>query len=82
MLLCMMCSSILHEMDVNDTGLQFAAICRSPFLKMGTTRAFLQSCGISPWSRVRWYIRASIGASWLAAALMINSGISSGPAAL
>lgn len=49
---------------------------------MGTTRASLQSCGISPWSRVCWYIRANIGASWLADALMINAGISSGHVAL
>ena len=50
MLLCMICSIILHAIDVSDTGLSFAAMCLSPYLKMGTTQASLQSWGTAPMS--------------------------------
>ena len=45
MFLVMMCSRSLLQINVKDIGLQFATQSLSPFLKMGVTRAFLQSSG-------------------------------------
>ena len=49
---------------------------------MGTTKASLQSCGISPSFRDNWNNTASAGANSSAAVFRMKTGISSGPVAL
>ena len=44
-LLVMMCSSNLLQIDVREIGLYFAGLSLSPFLKMGVTKTFFQSSG-------------------------------------
>lgn len=44
----MMYSKSLHVTEVSETGLQFSAVCLSPFLNTGVTLAFVQSSGKHP----------------------------------
>ena len=82
MLLCIMCSSSLHVMEVSETGLKLAGWCLSSFLKIGTTKASFQSLGTKPESSDIWKSRLRAGASSVAAVLRMKEGTASGPVAL
>ena len=82
MLLCMMCSSSLHVMEVSETGLLLAGWCLSPFLKIGTIKASFQSLETTPESSDIWKSHVRTGASSVAAVLRMEEGIASWPVAL
>ena len=79
MCLQMMCSSSLHGIDVNDSGLLFSAACLSPFLNTHVMFALSQSLGKDPVLMDFWYIEASPSASCFEHSLRILFGIPSCP---
>ena len=52
---------VLHTIDVRLTGLQFRGSTLFPFLKIGTTNAFVQYSGIDPSLRSFENISQQIG---------------------
>ena len=77
------CSIVLQQMEVNDTGLQFTAWLRSPFLYIAVIFACRQSSGTSPVMSDCLSMMVKKGAiSILHASFSILVGIWSGPFAL
>ena len=54
MVLERICSKMLQVTEVSETGLYFAGLFFSPFLKIGTTLAVFHSSGIEPVSTEVW----------------------------
>ena len=81
MWLNIICSIILQETKVRETGLQFEASDLSPALKMACMFAFFQSCGTSPICSESDKNRCRNGAISWAAFCSTQHGIWSGPAA-
>ena len=61
MLLTKICSRVLQQMHVSDTGLQIAASYFSPLLKTGETFACRHSSGTLPRAKASLQISARIG---------------------
>lgn len=78
----LVCSNNLHDTEVKETGQYFEAKCFSPFSKMGTKGASLQSSGTIPISSESWNSFIMIGTSSEAKSCRNYVGTASGPAAL
>ena len=76
------CSSTLQATQASEIGQQLEGEERSPFLKMGTTKAFFQSSGIIPWFSDACNSIVRQGAISVANSLKNLVGILSGPLAL
>ena len=61
MLLTIICSRVSQEMDVSDTGRQFAALYFSPLLKTCPTFACRQSSGTVPLASDSLYSKVWMG---------------------
>ena len=82
MLRARICSQSLQHTAVRETGLWLAALCLSPFLKMGVTRAFFHCVGTVQLSMEFWKNFASGSLNGSASSLSTLVDIWSGPDAL